>query len=295
VSRFWSGRALDFIKAQPDAFLKLSVNKFLFFWNAYEIPQVEHYDFFKKFAPILSWPLLNFSIMGPLGLLGLALSLKRWRRVYFLLTFILSMMVATVLFFVISRLRLQVCAVLMIFAAYALTWLWERFRGKKIRQLTMALLALVPLALLVNWPHPALSSARDLAKSHDVLALHLWNQGDLAGAEREYEKAIALYPHLGETYVNLGKLFFEQGRADQTLALYEKALQADPKVSSVHLNLGKIYSLKGMWDEAIREYRAEIKSHPYDLKAYEGLHRALQERRKAGSRSLGEADAAQPE
>jgi tetratricopeptide (TPR) repeat protein len=280
VSRFWLRKALTFVREHPGAFLRLTVNKFLFFWNAYEIPQVEHLDFFKRFAPTLRWPLLSFSLVGPLGLLGLALSLRRWRLSYFPMTFIFSLMVATVFFFVISRLRLQICSVLMVFAAYALTWLWERLRAKQTKQLVAALLALVPLVLLVNWPHPALSAARDLAKSHNVLALHLWNQGDLEGAGREYENAIALYPLLGETYVNLGNLRFEQGRPDETLKLYDRALQADPRVSSVHLNLGNIYSLKGRWDEAIREYRAEIKSHPYNLKAYEGLHKALQEREK---------------
>ena len=283
VSRFWLQRSLAFVRSQPGAFLRLTMNKFLFFWNAYEIPQYEHLDFFKRFAPILRWPLLGFSVLGPLGLLGMALSLGRWQRAYFLLAFVLSIMVATVLFFVLSRLRLQVCSVLMIFAAHALVWLWGRLRAREIRQLAVAVLALIPLAVLVNWPHPALNPARDLAGSHTFLGQHFWKGGDLQGASREYERAIVVCPQLGEAYVHLANLRGVQGRVEETLALYKKVLQVDPRISAVHLNLGNLFALRGMLDEAISEYRVEIRSSPYDVKAYEALLKALKERERLRS------------
>ena len=280
VSRFWFQKALAFVRAQPGAFLRLMVNKFLFFWNGYEIPQAEHLNFFKKFAPVLSWPLLGFSVLGPLGLLGMALGLGSWRKTYFLLTFVLSLMGTTILFFVLSRLRLQVCSVLMVFAAYALVWLWGRLRARQIRQLAVAVLALVSLTLLVNWPHPGLNPARDLAQSQSFLALHLQQKGDLEGASREYEGAVSTYPRLGNIYVDLATLRLEQGQAHEALNLYKKALQVDPQVSGVHLNLGRFYAQQGLWNQAIAEFRAEIKASPYDLKALEDLYRALQEREK---------------
>ena len=131
VSRFWFQRALAFMKAQPRAFLRLTLNKLLFFWNAYEIPQAEDFHFFKRFTPLLRRPLLSFSVLGPLGLLGMALSLGRWRKTYFLLAFVFSLMAVTVLFFVLARFRIQVCAVLMVFAAHALVWMWRSIRTGK--------------------------------------------------------------------------------------------------------------------------------------------------------------------
>ena len=276
VSRFWLQEALVFINKQPGAFLRLTLDKLLLFWNAYEIPQVEHFDFFKKFAPVLKWPLLTFSLLGPFGLLGMILSLGRWRESYFPLTFIVSMMAAIVLFFVISRLRFQICSVLMVFAAYALVWLWERLRSRKIRQMIAAIVALIPLILLVNRPHPALSASRDMANSHNFLAEYLWKvSGDLQGALREYQQAVAVDPNLAATYLNLANLRLEQGRAGETLDLWDKALRLNPQLSAVHLNLGNVYAKQKMWPQAIEEFRAAVEVGPYNVLAHLSLSRAI--------------------
>ncbi|KPL19390.1 MAG: hypothetical protein AMJ92_03660 [candidate division Zixibacteria bacterium SM23_81] len=294
VSRFWFQKGLDFVKTQPRVFLRLTLDKVLFFWNAYEIPQVEHLDFFKRFAPLLRLPLLRFAILGPLGLLGLALSLGRWRQVYFALGFFVALMVATILFFVISRIRLQVCSVLMIFAAYALVWLWERLRARRIWQLGLAVLALAGLALLVNRPHPALNVARDMAKSRNYLANSLAREGNLQQAFREFSETAVAYPQLGLTYINLANLYFMQNRNDKGMELLKKALQADPQVSAAHLIMGNFYAKQGKWDQAIVEYRAEIKSSPYSLMAHTAFARAMKEKKKLESESGAESDFSQP-
>jgi 4-amino-4-deoxy-L-arabinose transferase-like glycosyltransferase len=289
VSRFWLERSLDFVKEQPRAFMRLTVDKLLLFWNAYEIPQAEHMDFSKGFIPLLKWPLLRFSILGPLGLLGMALSLRRWRDSYFLLTFVFSLMVGTVLFFVLARLRLQVCAVLMIFAAYAMVCFKDMLRARKVRQFALTVLALVPLALLVNWPQAALSSARDTAKSHNIRALYLLNRGDLAGASWQCERALSLDSLWAPTYLCLANVRLAQGRADEVWNLHEKALLADSQVSVAHLNLGRLYAREGMWDRAIAEFRAEIKSSPYNVAAYRALSGALAEAERERMRSSSES------
>jgi tetratricopeptide (TPR) repeat protein len=295
VSRFWLQRALAFMKAQPGAFLRLTLNKFLFFWNAYEIPQAENFHFFKKFSPLLRWPLLGFSVLGPLGLLGMALSLGRWRKTYFLLAFVFSLMAATVLFFVLARFRIQVCAVLMVFAAYALVWMWRSIRTGKISHLTAAILALIPMALLVNWPHPLLNSNRDLARAHTYLAKYKWKiQADLPATSRELEQALVLDPHLGETYLHLAKLRLEQGQVDETFNLWRRAVQMDPQVSVAHRNVGNLYIQMGMWEEAIQEYREEVRMSPYSIKAREALSKALEEREKLQGDSLEESELSGP-
>lgn len=280
VSRFWLQRALAFVKDQPGAFLRLTLNKFFFFWNAYEIPQMENFYFFKRFAPVLRWPLLSFSVLGPLGILGIALSLRSWRESYFLFAFVVSLMGANVLFFVLARFRLQVCAALMVFATYSLRWMWKKLRTAEIHQLVVAVLALVPLILFVNWSHSALNSTRNLARAHNSLAMYLWKAGDLKGAEREYARAEAVYPYLGDTYVNLANLRLVQDRAEEVLGLYMKALQVDPQIPMVHLNMGNWHAQQGKWDLAIREYRAELKFNPYNWKAHEGLSKVLKEKEK---------------
>lgn len=284
VSRFWLRKAWDFIRTQPGTFLHLTLNKMIFFWNAYEIPQVENMLFFKRFAPVLRWPLLNFGILGPLGLLGVAISIRQWRSRYFLLSFLFSFMVSTVFFFILARLRLQVCSVLMVFAAFALVWLWRKIKSKRLIPIALAIGTLVLFALLVNRPHPAFDPPQDEARAQIVLGKYLWQvQKNPSGAAREFERALTIDPHLGQTYLYLAMLEIEQGHDGEAVHLWQRALQADPLISAAHMNVGHHYAQQGNWEKAILEYQAEIKNSPYRVTAYQALSRAIMEREKIGA------------
>ena len=275
VSRFWFRRGLDFVRTHPGTTIRLLIRKILFFWNAYEIPQVEDVRFLGRFVPLLRWPLLGFSVLGPLGLLGLFLSLGRWRHFFPLLSFVLAYTLGTVPFFVISRLRLQICPVLMVFAAVALVWIWGQVRSRRRRLLSAALAALAALAILVNWPLASLDRARHMAQSHRFYALHLSTLDRLPEAAGEYQRAIEIDPALADSYVDLAALRMDQGDPEAALELYRQALQADPEVSGVHLNLGNMFARQGLWDRAVDQFRKETKNSPYSFTAYESLYRAM--------------------
>jgi tetratricopeptide (TPR) repeat protein len=278
VSRFWLQRGLEFVRAHPGVTARLMVRKFLFLWNAYEIPQVEDINFSERFVPLLRWPLLGFSVLGPLGLLGIFLSLKRWRHFFPLLGFLLAYLAGTIPFFVISRLRLQICPVLMIFAAVAVVGLWHRLRGRRYRSLAAVLSLLAVLAVVVNWPLASLDRDRHRAQSHRFYALHLRTQDRLEQAAREYQRAIETDPTLADSYVDLAALRMEQNDPEAALSLYRQALAADPKVSGVHLNLGNMFARQGLWDRAVEYFRKETRNSPYSFIAYERLYRALEAR-----------------
>jgi tetratricopeptide (TPR) repeat protein len=197
------------------------------------------------------------------------------------LAFVLSYFVGTIPFFVISRLRLQVCPVLMIFAAYALVWIWNRLRGRRYRPLLAALAGLVALAVLVNWPLSSLDPGRHMAQAYRFYARYLHTRDRLSDAAVEYERAIEVDPKLADTYVDLATLRMDQGHPEEALELYRKALQVDPEVSGVHLNLGNMYAHQGLWEKAIDQFRKETQNSPYSYTAYESLYRALQRGRTA--------------
>jgi tetratricopeptide (TPR) repeat protein len=259
----------------------LTLDKFLLLLNAYEIPQAENFAFFKKFIPMFTWPLLSFSILGPLGLLGLSISLGRWKNVYFLLSYVLSIMVGTALFFVLSRFRIQICSAFMVFAAFSIVWLWEKLRARQWRPLAMAVAALLFFAFIVHRPHPALNPARDEARARTYLAKYHWFvEKDLRKAEAELHLALEADSLLGDTYLYLAKLRLEEGRIQETFQLWRKAVQMDPEVSGAHLNVGNLYRQMGWWDKAIDEYRQEIMISPYSYDAYLALSEVMAEKEK---------------
>ena len=63
----------------------------------------------------------------------------------------------------------------------------------------------------------------------DRLANVLRDQGDLAGAEAAYRKAIADDPSLAPAYLNLAELLWRQGRDKEALAVISEGLEVAPE------------------------------------------------------------------
>jgi tetratricopeptide (TPR) repeat protein len=279
VSAFWLRKGLDFVSSHPLDWARLLLQKTLFFWNAYELPQVENLYFVKRFVPLARWPLLDFSLLGPLGLLGLVLSLRRWRQFYFPIAFVLAYFLATIPFFVISRLRLQICPALMVLASYGLVWGYRKIKTHRVNKLIWAILGTTALALLINFPLAALLHPDEhLAEAYRFYGHHLKNEGQLEAAADQYQGAIRIDPQLADSYVDLAAVRLRQGRSEEALALYQQALEVNPEVSGVHLSLGELYLRQGLWAQAIDQFRKETINSPYSLRAYQSLHRALQQR-----------------
>jgi tetratricopeptide (TPR) repeat protein len=93
--------------------------------------------------------------------------------------------------------------------------------------------AILDKCLLVNSKHP---------RAHYVRAIALKGDGDIIGAIKYYETAIANYPpsdhfHLNEVYNNLGSAFYGIGDIDKAKASWEIALLHLPSDNMVRKNL----------------------------------------------------------
>ena len=70
-------KAWDYIRDNPAGFFKLCIRKGLLFFDAREISDVDDYEFAARFNPVLGFPWLNFSWLGPLVFLGLVAIFKK--------------------------------------------------------------------------------------------------------------------------------------------------------------------------------------------------------------------------
>ncbi|HXH27459.1 MAG TPA: glycosyltransferase family 39 protein, partial [Candidatus Polarisedimenticolia bacterium] len=125
-SWFWFRQALQFMIGEPLAWLRLEGRKLLHFWNYYELPDNLDYEILQRFSPLLDrlnaalppagWPTLRlpspvglvpvrvhllstFGTVAPLGLLGLFLTWRRWRRLLPLYVLLFGYMATVMLFF----------------------------------------------------------------------------------------------------------------------------------------------------------------------------------------------------
>lgn len=146
-SWFWFREGMTFIVTQPFAWIRLLGLKMMHFWNYYELPDNLNYDIVRRFAPLLESlnarfppapaPTLafpygggwitsrihlfsTFGTIAPLGLAGLVLTHRRWRRLLPSYVLLFGYVATVLLFFNFSRFRVPIVPILALLAAPAL-------------------------------------------------------------------------------------------------------------------------------------------------------------------------------
>jgi len=86
--------------------------------------------------------------------------------------------------------------------------------------------------------------------------------GQLAQAEEDFRRVIALDPKSGAAHVNLGVTYMRQKRWDEALAELHAAESLSPKESGVLLNIGLVYYRKNDFAAAIDPFSAVLGQAP---------------------------------
>ncbi len=105
-----------------------------------------------------------------------------------------------------------------------------------------------------GYAEKALELDRDLAEAHASLGLVLDEQWDLAGAEKELKRAIALKPNYATAYHWYSTLLDNMGRHEEALEFEKRALKLDPYSSAFSQGIGIKLLLAGRTREAIAQF-----------------------------------------
>jgi len=220
VSAYWARQALAYIAADPGRWLALELRKFALFFSAREVWNIRAIDIERDFSAVLRLPLLSYGGVAPVGLLGIALSAKRWRALFALHAMLAAYLGAALVFFVLARYRIASVPLLFVFAGFAVVWMWDAARARRLRALALALAALLGLAALVHLP-----TGED--------SLHM-------------------------AYYNLGNKYLELARWDDAIASFEKSIAIRPGFVSSRNNLAFAYEHAGRRAEAIAAWQSVL-------------------------------------
>ncbi len=214
VSAFWVDLSLDWIRARPLDWLKLEARKFLLYWNAHEVWNNRTITIDREFSWVLRAPLPTFGLVAPLALLGMGLAARRTRDLFPLYAMIAVSLATALAFFVLSRYRMPVVPLLVIFAGFALVRIVEFARARRVRPLLACALALVGLAGFVH-----LDVVReDLSVAHYNLANRYKASQQWELAVEHYWKALEGRPSYLSAYNNLALVYEATGHHDQEAA-----------------------------------------------------------------------------
>jgi len=285
VSNYYTRKAFDFIFAQPGDAARLFLRKLYLFWAGIERSNDKYVQFFWERYGLGRFPLPGFWLVGPLGLLGGALLMRRWKEHSLLYLFVLSYMVGVVVFFVNGRFRLPVAPVLIIFASYAFFYVFSAARLRSAEMVRIvAFLAVFVFA--VDYDYIAYRGVRsiDEAVTHYEIANAYLKKDEKDMALSHFEEAAAIqrkYPTRSYTQIagtidfNLGMLYWEKGLYSRAIEALERIPDADPRAFQAKALLGDSYVRKGRPGDAIALYTRMLRASPDDPRVLFGLGVAL--------------------
>ena len=135
----------------------------------------------------------------------------------------------------------------------------------------------------------------ELAEVHASFGQGLeWLEWDLAGAEREYKRAIELNPDYPTAHHRYGVFLVTSGRNEEGLRELKRALELDPASLPINADLGRYYCISaGKAEEGIEQLKRTIELAPNwprvhillsDCYAQKGMwNESIQEVEKAGT------------
>jgi len=112
------------------------------------------------------------------------------------------------------------------------------------------------------------------ADAYTFLGWALSFQGKLDQATEKCLHAIEIDPDFGNPYNDIGVYLMQQGKLDEAIPWLEKAKQArryEPR-QFPFMNLGRVYLQQGRWWEALREFEGAVQLAPGDVHASKMLH-----------------------
>ncbi len=211
ISSYWLRRGVDEIVADPAQFVRHTFRKALVFVNHYEIPDNSSYEYFQKHvSKMLTLPFPTFAAVIPFALAGMLLA---WRRplAQILILFFFAYGSGLLIFFNLSRMRLPVVPVAIIFAGFALVQLWDLARARDYRRLAAPLavvLIMIPITRL-DLVYQELSiryfnlgtGFERISNDHWTRSEALRDQADEQGARREVEAALTQRTYADKQYL----------------------------------------------------------------------------------------------
>lgn len=273
-SNFWVDRTMDHIRANSMSSLFLELKKFCFFWSNYEVHDLD--STYKNYETIRHWPLIPFGIIAALGIVGMGLSLRKFRQVFLIYWMVFVYLSSVLIFFAASRYRLPAVPFLSIFAACALTYLFTLIKDSNWKLLLV--FGAVFLFFFSCTILPFKKEIKAFDQWQKATRIHyslggkvLFKKGLYQEAVEEFQKTLALQPNFAPAYNYLGRSFAILEDYNRAEASFQRVIQLAPSLEEGYMNLGLLYELQGQRLKAVSYLSQALSLNPQNTKVKEHL------------------------
>ncbi len=125
----------------------------------------------------------------------------------------------------------------------------------------------------------ALAIDESLGSAHAALAFEMaYYEWDWAGAEREFQRALALTPSDAGVHHSYSRYLVSTGRSEEGMAELKRAQELNPLSTGLKANEGMVLFFEGKYDEAIAQLRKVVELDPEHPVAHWGLGLAFEQK-----------------
>jgi tetratricopeptide (TPR) repeat protein len=273
-SRYWMRRALDDIVSDPIAFGKLEVKKLFYFFNDYEMHYIA--SAYKEYKAALSFPFIRYGIIASLGLLGMILAARDFKRCFPVYGVVFIYLLSGMLFLVQSRYRTQAVPYLCLFAGHAIYTLREMVVAKRFRTVAAALFLLGISFFLTRFFYT--DEIVNVDRWQQATKIHyqmggkaLFKDGKYQQAITELGRCLAMEPNFSPAYNVRGKSYAVLGRYGEALKDFNKVMSLSPNLANGYKNAGFLYLLQGDSQKAKSYLMKALSLAPRDTRVEEAL------------------------
>jgi len=278
VSGYWVGQTIDFLRENRGVILTLLYNKIKGTMGDYEIPNNFSSYIAERFSSLAKKaPLPTFAFAFALGIPGLAIGLKRNRRVAWALAPLITSLVTILIFYTSSRFRILAVPSLLIgsgiFTVTVYGWM-EKKEIYKAASLIVLSIALAVISLSASNPQPTGDGEYFLARAY-------WNIGDLGKASAVSGESAIRFPYDSRFKMLSGMIALSENRIEDAINRNLQALKVNPSDADAYHNLGLAYHAMGLNDKAVESLKKAYMVNPRPKSLY-ALARVYDQTGKSG-------------
>ncbi len=272
ISRYWTRRTADEIKADPASWIRLMAKKcWLTLWNA-EVPNNKAFAFLQEEYLWLRVLPVRWVVLLMLAPAGLRAAGKWGNRdaLFILLVYVCLYSAANVAFFICDRYRYPVWPAMAAFGGGGLLAGIEMIRRRRWRAALWLVASLVLMASisLHNWFGAKLPS---FARDFFFRSTAWYEKGHFQEALVDIDRSLELDPVDATAIHHRGNVLFALNRLEEARESYEQTLKLSPEDASVWNNLGAALDGLGRADEALHAFGRATECKPPSQNAFLGM------------------------
>ena len=273
-SWFWSKKTLGDIFDDPGRYLILEIKKFVFFFTDYEVHYIASGH--TEYKRTLSFPFVRYGIIATLGVLGMLLSLTKFRELFLVYGSIGVYLLSGLLFLVQSRYRTPAVPYFCLFAGSAIYTLKEMIYARRFRSLCMCFLLAGVLFILSYFAFRGEIIKQDLWQEgtkicYQMRARPLFDTGRHKEAISQLDRCLSILPDFRPALNLRGRAYAILGQYKMAETDFKRLISLSPGSAQGYKNIGFVYLLQEDREKAEFFLTKALALAPDDKKAKEAL------------------------